>query len=668
MQTPFSDISDATSMSTSENDADSTSDVHTASQSAHLIATDDPQKISWLFVLLSPLYGVFFILIIFAQSVQNSFFSANGIRVDDLTKALQLLAQYAGEMHQFSVGGFTFSVPGFAVFFLVVIFIALYVGQAALTRHFLSYTFTGKEFVLKRGIIFKKRIHLPYIKVQSTNTKARLIQRLCGCCDLNIVTAGGKTNEQIQIPFITLAQAKKVEYEFQLRKALSSSSAHPVAPVRDGANAPQSPESLQTSNTSANAPLSAPSGSERSEYSNVIDDAFESFSTAGLGERLRITARAKRKLALHELILSIINECMGPVLILLITFACFIVIAIQTQTPQLFFAIIPYAIALWGAIYRAIEHRVGFTVERFDDRIRIEHGLFTRHTNEIDIARIQSLHCDKEFLHALLGYQNISIGLITSVHESIKSDSTVKHGTQIIFPFIKQKDIPSFLRDFLPEFSADAALGAWVCETESPRAASDELSNTTHTDTASHAAFLSQAHVIAVPDAHCLVRAFTRKLLWRNVPLYLVIAFSCLVAAIITFGSTDPDLCVIFPSLIVVDGIFIGAAVLFMACRAFHAYKWFSHAYVYITPSYIFVDNVGFWGSRVFMPRTKIQSLRFTANPFQQRRNIATCYASSAEGMKDHCVSFWDLSHDDISAIEKMFTLRKSYDSSNALS
>lgn len=122
MQTPFSDASDATSMSTSENDADSTSDVHTASQSAHLIATDDPQKISWLFVLLSPLYGVFFILIIFAQSVQNSFFSANGIRVDDVTKALQLLAQYAGEMHQFSVGGFTFSVPGFAVFFLVVIF------------------------------------------------------------------------------------------------------------------------------------------------------------------------------------------------------------------------------------------------------------------------------------------------------------------------------------------------------------------------------------------------------------------------------------------------------------------------------------------------------------------------------------------------------------------
>ena len=125
MQTPFSDASDATLMPTSENDADSTSDVHTASQSAHLIATDDPQKISWLFVLLSPLYGVFFILIIFAQSVQNSFFSANGIRVDDVTKALQLLAQYAGEMHQFSVGGFTFSVPGFAVFFLVVIFIAL---------------------------------------------------------------------------------------------------------------------------------------------------------------------------------------------------------------------------------------------------------------------------------------------------------------------------------------------------------------------------------------------------------------------------------------------------------------------------------------------------------------------------------------------------------------
>lgn len=105
------------------------------------------------------------------------------------------------------------AVAGLFVLFMVAV--AIY--QLISYKH-LYFTLDDKEFSLHKGIISKKRVHVPYQRVQSVDQRASLLQRVFGVCTVSIDTAGGSNNKAILVPYLTKQQAEWLRTELFARK------------------------------------------------------------------------------------------------------------------------------------------------------------------------------------------------------------------------------------------------------------------------------------------------------------------------------------------------------------------------------------------------------------------------------------------------------------------
>ncbi|MEG0322592.1 MAG: PH domain-containing protein, partial [Raoultibacter sp.] len=105
---------------------------------------------------------------------------------------------------------------GAIVLFLVIVGISA-IMQVLSYRH-LYYELGPDEFNLYSGIFNKKRVHVPYQRVQSVNQKATLVQRIVGVCFVHIDTAGGSANKAVTIPYLQNTEAERLRAEIFARK------------------------------------------------------------------------------------------------------------------------------------------------------------------------------------------------------------------------------------------------------------------------------------------------------------------------------------------------------------------------------------------------------------------------------------------------------------------
>lgn len=96
------------------------------------------------------------------------------------------------------------------------------------------YEFGDEEFSFYSGIFNKKRVHVPYRRIQSVDQTASLLQRVFGVCTVRIDTAGGASNKAVSVPFLRKADAEALRADLFARK-----SAAVGAPFRE-ADAPSS--------------------------------------------------------------------------------------------------------------------------------------------------------------------------------------------------------------------------------------------------------------------------------------------------------------------------------------------------------------------------------------------------------------------------------------------
>lgn len=116
------------------------------------------------------------------------------------------------------------------VFAAVIVFIVLIVGIIFLAQWLswknLTYELGPDEFSLNSGIISKKRMHVPYQRVQAVNQQAGLFQRLVGVCNVKIDTAGGATNDGVILQYMRASEAEALRSElFRRKKALLAGAA-----------------------------------------------------------------------------------------------------------------------------------------------------------------------------------------------------------------------------------------------------------------------------------------------------------------------------------------------------------------------------------------------------------------------------------------------------------
>ena len=102
------------------------------------------------------------------------------------------------------------------VIFVVIVFLVHWLAYKRL-----YYVLGPDEFNLYSGIITKKRVHVPYNKVQSVDQKASLLQRIAGVRTLYIDTAGGANNKAVVVPYVTKHDAEWLRSELFARKDAS---------------------------------------------------------------------------------------------------------------------------------------------------------------------------------------------------------------------------------------------------------------------------------------------------------------------------------------------------------------------------------------------------------------------------------------------------------------
>jgi putative membrane protein len=107
-----------------------------------------------------------------------------------------------------SVSGVHFAL----IFGLALVVFLVVTGLVALFQYYsykhLWYELGVNEFSLYSGVFSKKRVHVPYQRVQSVNQRASLLQRIIGVCTVHIDTAGGAANKAVTVPYLRKSDAE----------------------------------------------------------------------------------------------------------------------------------------------------------------------------------------------------------------------------------------------------------------------------------------------------------------------------------------------------------------------------------------------------------------------------------------------------------------------------
>ncbi len=105
-----------------------------------------------------------------------------------------------------------------AVALVIVLVAGLTLLYQWLSWKHLTYELGTDEISVYSGILNKKRMHVPYQRVQAVNQQAGLFQRIVGVCDLKIETAGGAANDAVRLTYLRTSEAEALRSELFRRK------------------------------------------------------------------------------------------------------------------------------------------------------------------------------------------------------------------------------------------------------------------------------------------------------------------------------------------------------------------------------------------------------------------------------------------------------------------
>lgn len=123
---------------------------------------------------------------------------------------------------------------------------------------------------------------------------------------------------------------------------------------------------------------------------------------------------------------------------------------IQSFTYMMFF-ILFLGCLLLSSLFTTLRYVLkfaNFTVQRKESRLMITRGLFEKNEFNVSIKRIQGVVIEEGILRQLFGYATIYV-------EAVGMGDSQENGRHVLHPFIKKKDVPEFLTNFIPSISYD---------------------------------------------------------------------------------------------------------------------------------------------------------------------------------------------------------------------
>lgn len=502
----------------------------------------------------------------------------------------------------------------FIIIGLVVLGFLLIVGIAAVYQvvsyKHLYYELGPEEFNLYSGILNKKRVHVPYQRIQSVDQRATLIQRIFGVCSVSIDTAGGASNKAIVVPYVQKTQAEELRRELFARKQF-------VVAVQGGA---VSEDAAAVAAATGMLPhgdgnvLDAPAEiwqDVRGVFGGAAVDTGKVTYEYGMSNKELIFTGLSNNTAFFVVVVGIIGavtQFFSQIAPILSGPMEPLVGNVVGMSAKLFggniiaagvAAFLLASVVLWAvsAIGSCVSYG-GFRACRRDSRIEVEHGLLQHRFQGVDVDRVQSVVVKQSFIRRLLGYCELSLGKIDAAAEgSEDQQKSLNHQGLIIHPFVKMSRVPEILAGIIPEF-----------------------------------ADVPTENIPVAPVG--LRRAVIRRCIIQGSGFWLAVIVA--IGQVVTNLAVDPSTSDASTMLFYVNtGALFGYAlsVVLLVLDFVGAVLWFRGSGFAYNRRFMQVSNGGFGRETISFPRRKIQFGYTKTNPFQRNAKTVTINARTAAGV-----------------------------------
>lgn len=538
------------------------------------------------------------------------------------------------------VDGFIVMVAGLGIAAIIVaIFLLCLLYQWWSYKH-LWYELGDEEFSLYSGIFNKKRVHVPYQRVQSVDQHASLWQRVCGVCTVHVDTAGGAAHTAITVPYLRKDQAEHLRMELYQRKrrilgldgddAAIASAAPGAAPC--GSVPPQAA-------SAASAAAAAPAGNVLDVGAEVWDDMRGLFA----GDEVDMGVSSyEYGLTNKELVFTGLSNNTGFVLAIIGVLATVFQVvggvmdvagdaagAVANTALAMGSTIfggnlvllgivvcIVVVVALWAiSVVGTCIQFGGFKARRRGNRIEVEHGLLQHRIRGVDVDRVQSIIVKQSVIRRLLGYCELSLGKIDAVDSSQgEQGQSLSHQGMVIHPFVKLDRVPQILAGIIPEF-ADVPAG----ETPLPPVA--------------------------------LRRAVIRRGILQGAGFWIAVCVAVSQVIVnLVLRNAEPEGQMVLGYLNIGAYAAYAVCLIVLALEVVGAVLWARGSGFAYNRRFMRVVNGGLGCESVSFPRRKIQFGYTKTNPFQRRAQTATIAVRTAAGTGGTTVRLIDVCEDDAQA------------------
>jgi putative membrane protein len=275
----------------------------------------------------------------------------------------------------------------------LLVLVALFAGAAGAVSWATTFLSLSPEALsLRTGLMSKKETTVPLERVQALDELTGPLHRLFGLVRVDVQTAGGGTGGEISL------SAVDRETLGMLRRAVSL-------------------------------PVAEPGPSRRLGGGRLLVAALTSGS---LGVLLPVVAFLPQ--VLDELLAGDVPAGDAGALLGL---------APDSAAEWLTIAAVVLGVAWLLSALGVIVAFAGFSVERVGDRLLIRRGLFQRRTATVPAARVQAIRVVEGVLRQPLGFASVRVEVAGYASEAAAA--------QTLFPLLRPGDVPSLLRELLPE-------------------------------------------------------------------------------------------------------------------------------------------------------------------------------------------------------------------------
>ena len=287
---------------------------------------------------------------------------------------------------------------------------------------------------LCRGLLNRRSMTIPYEHVHTVSMNSSLLDRVFGLMSLDLDTgAAASEGEASKISGLRAGEADALRAELFRRKRAS------VGQCGEG------------------------KGDAAAEGASVPERLLATFSLTGREFALAAASQMSaggQAVALVVLLVNGVNQLIEWGLLDVVDRGDELMVGVAPVIVPVAVAFLAVALLLGAVVSFAanLVRYAGYRVERYADRVVVEHGLLSRSSRALVVGRVQYVSVRQGIIRQLIGYAEVSAQVVSAPGETDGESA----GSALLHPFIRTDEIDAFLVHVLPDYAGvlgDVELG-----------------------------------------------------------------------------------------------------------------------------------------------------------------------------------------------------------------